>query len=61
MQICLLVNGNVVGNIRISLIGKWQYRIPSTRFHSVANANGVLNPDGVGTPSTVITEQIYDG
>lgn len=47
MQICLLANGNVVGNIRISLIGKWQYRIPSARFHSVANANGVLNPTGV--------------
>jgi len=41
------MNGNVVDNIRISLIGKWQYRIPSARFHSVANANGVLNPTGV--------------
>ena len=47
MQICLSANGNVVGNIRISLIGKWQYRIPSARFHSVANANAVLNPTGV--------------
>ena len=47
VQICLLMNGNVVDNIRISLIGKWQYRIPSARFHSVANANGVLNPTGV--------------
>ena len=47
VQICLLMNGYVVDNIRISPIGKWHYRIPSVRFHSVANANGVLNPIGV--------------
>ena len=46
VQICSLMNGNVVGSIRISLIGKWQYHIPSTRFHSVSNANDELNPNG---------------
>ena len=44
MQICLLMNGNVVDNIRISLIGKWQYRIPSARFHLLMSNDVVCNP-----------------